>query len=846
MIQSIEEGRKEDGNRSIADKIIKRLHDLEMTVQTNFGRWAWELLQNAKDSVADTKRHVSVQIIFDKSKIEFRHNGNHFTEKDIRGLINQISSKEVEEGEVSTRTGKFGTGFLTTHLLSKVVTIKGIIETKEGRFFKFNFPLDRDGKSTTVLIPKIENAWRQFHLSTENGEIDEYDAESFNTSFSYDLLTSEQKEIAKTGVDEFIKLIPYVLTFIPEINTVEIIDNTRKVNTKFKVKPKTADGFKVIAKTENGTDTVIRLLYATNGTVTIAVRVKKVDDKFEVLSLDKIPKLFCDFPLIGTENFYFPIVVNSFHFNPQTERDGIWLMGDTNAEVLENKDLLQQAFSLYKTLVSASANPTFRQLYYFAVSQLPLTDERYFEKNWYVTNIQTPLRAFLLSQPLVEHEDGTNGKLEESWFPLRSYSKDSREKIWKFNYDLFSQAVCRKEDLHQWIDVIWDDIKRLSVNELMQDIAKTRNIGQLSEDLGLNEIRTFEWYNELGAFLISDEQNLPLFDKHAILPNENGNFLLKNQIYIDKIEDADLIEVLQLLGEDWNDILIHHSVDFGEYHFKEKKDIALKISEKLKKVDNTDHDTVRAISILSEWFDNHAEEGRELFAETYGRRAELFMNTIEDKESLYKVMKSATNLSQVAAAMENNPMLFENMEQAKNLFSLMKEYNVRTIEQLREVLEGQAVSAERSMLPITEEILVAMGITNVEEWEEAMRDTDLKALFDHRSVPSKEMYVLAHAHIDRARTRVIQYLETLSDDYNLDDLDIYTAPTVLAGVLKHGRPIKIVFRPAYSKEVIVYYGAEKDTLDYADTELWVDDGIEIWQVSLGYIIKKNNIKKFKI
>lgn len=58
MIKSIEEGRKEDGNRSIADKIIKRLHDLEKTVQNNHGRWAWELLQNAKDSVAETGRKV--------------------------------------------------------------------------------------------------------------------------------------------------------------------------------------------------------------------------------------------------------------------------------------------------------------------------------------------------------------------------------------------------------------------------------------------------------------------------------------------------------------------------------------------------------------------------------------------------------------------------------------------------------------------------------------------------------------------------------------------------------------------------------------------------------------------
>jgi len=33
MIESIEEGRKEDGNRSIAAKLIKRLHNLDKTIE---------------------------------------------------------------------------------------------------------------------------------------------------------------------------------------------------------------------------------------------------------------------------------------------------------------------------------------------------------------------------------------------------------------------------------------------------------------------------------------------------------------------------------------------------------------------------------------------------------------------------------------------------------------------------------------------------------------------------------------------------------------------------------------------------------------------------------------------
>lgn len=73
VISSIEEGRKEDGNRSIADKIIKRLHDLDLTVENNQGRWAWELLQNAEDSVAEEdERKISVKIILNENNIEFQ------------------------------------------------------------------------------------------------------------------------------------------------------------------------------------------------------------------------------------------------------------------------------------------------------------------------------------------------------------------------------------------------------------------------------------------------------------------------------------------------------------------------------------------------------------------------------------------------------------------------------------------------------------------------------------------------------------------------------------------------------------------------------------------------------
>ena len=450
IIQSIEEGRKEDGNRSIADKIIKRLHDLEKTVENNKGRWAWELLQNAKDSVADYEdRTVAIQIELDDDKVEFRHNGEHFTEKDIRGLINQISSKEVEEDEVAKKTGKFGTGFLTTHLLSKVIYIKGIVETQKHDFYQFEFPLDRDGKTTGQLVPKIEKAWEEFHSSAE--EISsKYDKTAFNTSFCYPLETEEQKDIAQIGIEEFTKLIPYVLTFIPSIESVEIINNFDLSAVKFSNSQELIDDLIVpITRKEGRKESNIFISYIASDKVAIAIEVEKSGDEFYIKSINDIPKLFCDFPLIGTEEFHFPVVVNSFFFNPQTERDGIWLKGDTDKEVLENKALLEESIGLYQKMINTISVKNFHDFFNTFISKMPNVNEKHFDEKWYKEKIQTPLRNFILNSQVVELEDSDERKsIKELWFPLKSYSDEVKEQIWQYTFDLYSESVCKKDHLH--------------------------------------------------------------------------------------------------------------------------------------------------------------------------------------------------------------------------------------------------------------------------------------------------------------------------------------------------------------------------------------------------------------
>lgn len=854
MIESIESGRKEDGNRSIADKIINRLHDLDKTVDSNLGRWAWELLQNAKDSIADElNRKVAVKLEFKKDYIEFKHNGTHFTETDIRGLINQISSKEVQEGEQPKKTGRFGTGFLTTHLLSKIIDVKGIVETKKGEFYSFQFPLDREGKTKNQLVPKIENAWEQFHKSTKKLS-DTYTKQDFNTSFGYVLNTSEQWDIAKQGIDEFVRLLPLVLTFNPKIESVEIASSDSSRRIKFVNSVILNDGFitPIQKITDGKTDTIF---IATVGSekVKIAVQLLKTDMGYSIVNNEKVPKLFCDFPLIGTEDFHLPFIINSFYFHPQTERNGLWLKGKkdgSDIEANENQELLSEAKDLFARLLSKITTEKFRDLYNICETATPEVHEDYFDEVWFKESIQRPIRDLLWETPLVEIENSKDKKsLKEIWFPMKSYPADVQGELWKFFYDLFPTYVCKNEHLVEWSKVYWEGCQKISYKYLVENIEKCGSMTALGKKLNMDYKATIQWLNKVCAFIYNDETNLSLFEKHCITPNQNGVLLKKGDLYIDEIGNPDLIEILMLLGEDWRDILLDKNVSFGEYKVKEKKNISEKITEKLRNPKDAD-ETKRAIALLCEWFEvNNPDVSKNLFSELYKNRAELFMNTIPDKESLYKVMRSGTDLSElsrIAQTLADNPNLADDIQGAAQLTGLFEEFNVTTIEELKAILRNNQNSRESFIqTEFTAEILASLGVTNEDELEAALKDKDLAALFSHTSKPNVAMFKYAQSLIDRAKKNIKTHLSTLPD-YNCREIE-QLAPSVFGGIKKDGLSIHVVVRPSDFGEVIVYYSSEKDTLDYTNAELWIENGKDKPKLlTLGKILKNTGINKIPV
>jgi len=866
MIQSIEDGRREAGQRSIADKILKRLHDLEKTIENNQGRWAWELLQNAKDSIAeDDDRTVSIQIELDRNSVTFRHNGNHFTSHDVIGLIDQISSKEVEEGQETKKTGRFGTGFLTTHLLSRVIKIKGIIGSADGSFHKFEFLLDRRGRTTAQLMPRITNSWKEFDESIE--EISpNYDKNRFNTSFCYQLDTEEQKTVAQIGVEEFSRLIPFVLAFIPKVGRVEIINNFARENICYEKNRELRDNLIVcVSRTKNDKQEDISILYLSNERVAIATEVEKCERGYSVKGIRDLPKLFCNFPLIGTENFHFPVIVNSFFFNPRTERDGIWLKGIDDTQVIENQKLLESAVDLYRDLISRIVQEKFFNLYNIAETQTPSTDNKYFDKEWYKESIQEPIREFIYNALIVELEDESAKKIaiKDLRFPENSFSEAVRNKVWQFVFDLAPSAVCKKNHLHNWCEIAWRDWKTVDYQELVNGVVRKENIHNLSQSLRRDENSTFEWLNSLSIFLLEDESNLVLIQKHPITPNQNGQFkriidsFNRISLYIDTIQDEELVYVLELLGEDWKDILLHERMNYIRCNLqeKEKKDIAVKITEILnRELKNSSHNNnenlVKSISLLSEWFENNPEQGRELFLEIYRKRAEIFMNTIQDKENLYKVMRTCKDLSklaEVAKAIEDDSEIIQKIQGMKEITSLLEEFEAGDISELKTMLRlAQNVLADDSnKREITQKILLSLGVTSIDELEKALQDKGIAAKFVHTSTPTVEMFLTVQRLIERTKNNVIQHLKSL-EDYDCTDVE-ELATTVIGGIKKDGLPIYIVVRPSDNGEVIIYYSSEKDTLDDPSSELWIDNGSEEpKRLTLGKVLKMTGINRIPV
>ena len=146
--QNYKEALNEQHSRNEARRIRTRVNEARQSQYSAAIRWPFELLQNALDAgPRDGRPAVTVRLRRDPTKVVFEHDGAPFTLEELAALLSGGSSKEYES---ETTTGRFGTGFLVTHVLAERTRLRGLLQLATG-CESFDLTLDRAGDEDAIL-----------------------------------------------------------------------------------------------------------------------------------------------------------------------------------------------------------------------------------------------------------------------------------------------------------------------------------------------------------------------------------------------------------------------------------------------------------------------------------------------------------------------------------------------------------------------------------------------------------------------------------------------------------------------------------------------------------------------
>ncbi|MCB2356417.1 sacsin N-terminal ATP-binding-like domain-containing protein [Clostridium estertheticum] len=569
----IQRVRREAQETNVANKIIDMLDKLRLSANENSPRrWIWELLQNAKD-VTNSSGRVKVKVRFDEEKgfLEFSHNGKPFTTTQLVYLIEQVSTKERNEGnlEAEKKSGKFGTGFLTTHLLSEKLVVSGILADEEVQLRSFNVHLDRSGKNKDEIIKAIQASYEELENSTLLPQNEVFDENSTNTIFQY-VLDKEGMKVAKAGMEDLNVSIPYVLSLMTEIEEIIIeprgivYKNSEQINCGLE----NSTVFR-ISRLHNEVSEDEFVLLLTEENVTVAITLEQLGNRMKIKQYDpNQPKLFCDFPLVGTSDFPFPIIVNSSRFNPTEPRDGVFLTNNRNEKVEENKSIMQKACYLYKQLLEYASQKSWSGIYNITCIR-QYSSKEWFFKEWVNENVVNVCKEHIKHCPMVDTSSGNRVALYdvfdgEQAFIITAADEESRNGLWTLANKLYPDVIPCKQDYHCWYSSLWNECRNFSLEELTKQLQQIGNITSLASELKLGSVE--EWLNEYYLLMVNNKKSWADIKEgvYAVVPNQNGVFCKCTELYKDADIDEEYKSILQLLKVDCRKRLMYKGIKIEE------------------------------------------------------------------------------------------------------------------------------------------------------------------------------------------------------------------------------------------------------------------------------------------
>ena len=538
-----------------AQTVRNRLREMESTRAHVLTRWVWELLQNARDAaVPDTEGKLAASMELNQTEIVFKHNGTDFTKDQIAHVIYHGSTKT----ENTESIGQYGTGFLSTHLLSPEINISGWLE--EGK--KFNFDLKREVSSDSELSESMDKAYDAFWNSLS----DSSPADGFTTHFRYPLnLRTDALEAAEKGIESLQRCAPYVVAFNKEFSSIQV--KSPKGSTAFTVVERRyleEDGIHqvTVAETENGEVKDKKYLVKQGERASVAIPMKSVGDV--CLPLEEIPRLFLGFPLINTENFSFPAVINSFRFTPTENRNGVPIGLNDNEANQENQNVIEEACGLLIDMLQYAARFGWRNAHLLA-NIPPIQGQDWLAPEWLRNCLKERLVDEIRQIPLVINESDKVIPSDELELPFADTNQDT-EALWDLleGWEGSLDGLPRRDQAAGWCDAVktWAGILECAVSSL-NEITDGRKLAALMQDashvpssdpatyqvsrINFREgVEAVKWFNQFITFLNNSGLS-DIITEYRVVPSQERFLRIVSRLHRDCGIDEELKIIADLL-----------------------------------------------------------------------------------------------------------------------------------------------------------------------------------------------------------------------------------------------------------------------------------------------------------
>ena len=506
--------------RSIpAQRLIEKLSLLKNRVNAAKKRWFWELLQNA----SDYNQSVNIKLIISEDRVRFMHDGAPFSLRDALNLISPDSNKQ-DDTVHNDNIGKFGTGLVSTHILSSILEIDGLCIDDENECYRFSLSLDRSCfTNKQELIAQITQTKEDLKNSLQK----EIQTNGFNTSFSYKLGESLPElsplTSADIDLDYLYEVLPYTLCFMPKVLSVVIEDNRSMAKTKvFKISRLTEGEneitFSINTDAHSSTQ---RFAYFSIEDISTVFRF----DNDEILPFPKeLSRIFCGLPLIGTEEIGIPFLLNSLKFMPTTEREGVELEPSSNET---NRRLFNSSIDLYGKMLDYIAANKLRNAFHVAHISRKYNGTQ--ASNQQFCNLYMPkYKQHILSHHIVKNCDNLFIPFSNIRLPFKESKPDV--KLYSNSSKLNSAYLPAECDYQSWFDVIDFTIfseQKYTYENLAKEIEAKGNIysfGQTPSEISSWLFQCAEYFIECDRFI---------FSKHKLLPNQIGNLCTINTLHAD-------------------------------------------------------------------------------------------------------------------------------------------------------------------------------------------------------------------------------------------------------------------------------------------------------------------------